>query len=117
MESEQTMDLPKEFFTAQSTTTLTGAAGITFVISGAIQSAFNFNPRWLSLLIAIVVAQLGIWQTKGGLEDHLFGLLNGCLIYLTAVGLSAITGRSNSSAKRDTFEGPAKTRRFFSSWW
>lgn len=112
------MDLPKEFFTAQSATTLTGAAGITYVVAGAIQSAFNFNPRWFALLIAIAVAQFGVWYTKGGMADYLLGLLNGCLIYLTAVGISSVTGRSSSRRDiRGTFEPASPTRRFSSSWW
>jgi hypothetical protein len=112
------MELPKEFFTPQSATTLTGAASITYVVSGAIQSAFKFNPRWFALLIAMIVAQLGVWYMKGGLPEYLFGLLNGCLIYLTAVGMSAVSGKSSSrGARRDLFAAPPEQRGFFSSWW
>lgn len=43
------MTIPKELFTPESMLTLTGAAGITFVVCNALQSALNFNPRWLAL--------------------------------------------------------------------
>ena len=120
---EQMMDLPKEFFTPQSATTLTGAAGITYVVAGTVQSAFRFNPRWLALLIAVAVAQFGVWYVGGGLADHVFGVLNGCLIYLTAVGISSVTGQSSANRSlpprptRGTFEGSPKTRGFFTNWW
>ena len=102
------MDLPKEFFTPQSALTLSGAAAITYVVSNTIQSVFRFNPRWLALLIALAVSLFGVWYTKGDALAYGFGVLNGCLVYLTAVGLSAVTRGS----------GPqAPNRTFFASWW
>ncbi len=49
------MDVPKEFFTLQSMLTLSGATGATFVIANGLQRAFDFNPRWLVLLIAEII--------------------------------------------------------------
>ncbi len=46
------MDLPNEFFTAESMFTMSGATGVTFVVSNGLQRAFNFNPRWLAFVIA-----------------------------------------------------------------
>jgi hypothetical protein len=110
------MELPKEFFTPQSATTLTGAVAITYVVSGTIQSAFNFNPRWLALLIALAVLELGVWYANGGPIEYLFGALNGCLVYLTAVGVSAVSGQSSSPKATRRGGGPQR-RSFFSSWW
>jgi hypothetical protein len=112
------MDLPKEFFTPQSATTLTGAAAITYVLSSTVQAAFNFNPRWLALLIAMAVSEFGVWYTKAGGVEYAFGILNGCLVYLTAVGVSAISGKSSTApTTRGSFGGPFQTRSFFTSWW
>jgi hypothetical protein len=113
------MDLPKEFFTPQSVATLSGATAITYVISSTIQSVFNFNPRWLALLIALGVSGLGVWSAKGGPQEYLFGVFNGCLVYLTAVGVSAVSGKSSSQpgATRGGFAPPARMRSFRTSWW
>lgn len=45
------MMLPKEFFTVESMLTLIGASGMTFIVSNAIQKAFNFNPSWLAFFL------------------------------------------------------------------
>ncbi len=102
------MDLPKEFFTPQSALTLSGAVAITYVVSNTIQSVFNFNPRWLALLISLAVSLFGVWYTKGDVLSYAFGVLNGCLVYLSAVGLSTVTRGSMA---------PAQKRGFFASWW
>jgi len=97
------MDLPREFFTPQSVLTLSGAAAITYVVSNTLQSVFGFNPRWLALLIALVVSLFGVWYTKGDALAYGFGVLNGCLVYLTAVGLSAVTRGLGLRGERRTF--------------
>jgi hypothetical protein len=102
------MDLPKEFFTPESAATLTGAVAITYVVSNTVQSIFNFNPRWLAGLIALAVSMFGVWYTKGDALGYVFGALNGCLIYLSAVGLSAVTRTPGQ---------PPQRRSFLSSWW
>jgi hypothetical protein len=113
------MDLPKEFFTPQSATTLTGAVAITYVVSNTIQSALNFNPRWLALLIAMGVSGFGVWYTKGGPMEYLFGVLNGCLVYLTAVGTSTVSGKLSSpvATTRGAFEPVLQKRKFSTNWW
>lgn len=102
------MDLPKELFTPQSAATLTGAVAITYVVSNTVQAVFNFNPRWLALLIAMAVSMFGVWYTKGDALSYLFGVLNGCLIYLSAVGLSTVTR---------TPPPPSQRRHFLAGWW
>ena len=86
------MDIPKEFFTLQSMLTLTGATGAVFVVSNGIQSAFNINPRWLALLIAQCLALIGIYITEGAGIDYFVGVVNGFLIYCTAIGATAVGG-------------------------
>jgi hypothetical protein len=116
------MDLPKEFFTPQSATTLTGAVGITFVLTNTFRTAFGINPRWLALVFALAIALFGVWSTQGGPIDYVFGVLNGCLIYLSASGVSAVSkpgsGRRATRSFGDHAPAPALARqRFLDPWW
>ena len=88
------MTVPPEFFTLQSMLTLSGAAGATFVICNGLQRAFNFNPRWLGLLIAQLLAVFGVHQSGGSGTDYFIGFINGFLIFSVAVGATNIAGGS-----------------------
>ena len=57
------MEIPKEFFTVQSMVTLTGATGATFIVCNGLQKAFNFNPKWLALAVAISISFFGVFET------------------------------------------------------
>lgn len=86
-------NLPSEFFTPQSILTLTGATGAVYVVSAGLQHAFNFNPRWLALVISLVLALVGAHTTQPHeLGTYLIAVVNGFLIYCTAVGVSSIAG-------------------------
>lgn len=116
--------LPQEFFTLQSMLTLTGATGATFVIANGLQRAFNFNPRWLALLIAQVICIFGVYAThqeEGAVaSDYFVGVVNGFLVYCTAAGATAIGGSptgDNMVARGGGDAAPfAGRRRFLSSW-
>ena len=89
------MSLPTEFFTFQSFLTLTGAASITFVVTGVVRhvTCDKFSPRWFALLIAEMIAFIGVILTsKADLTMFCIGVLNGCLIYATALGISTVSG-------------------------
>lgn len=112
------MDLPNAFFTAQSAMTLSGAVAMTYVVSNTCQAAFGFNPRWLALVIAVVIALFGVWTAKGAALDYIFGVVNGCLIYLSAAGISAISAKSSGQTRGFGSTSPAPgSRGFFAPWW
>jgi hypothetical protein len=113
------VDLPKEFFTPQAMLTLTGAAGATYVIANGFQSAFNFNPRWLALVIAQTICLFGVYVTHGAGSDYFVGVVNGFLVYCTAAGGTALAGRQNSPTGRGPIGPQAGTvaRRSFSQSW
>lgn len=90
-----------QFFTLASFASLASASTIVFVVSNGLQRAFNFNPRWLGLLLSIVVGCLGIYVAPlltipagaaPGAIDYLIGLLNGFLIFATASGATSAAG-------------------------
>jgi len=59
-----------QFYTMQTMMTLAGATGATFVVANGLQRAFNFNPKWLALLIAQVVSLAGVIFARGSGSDY-----------------------------------------------
>jgi hypothetical protein len=89
---------PDEFFTWAALGTLAGASGATFVITNTLRSVLDWSPKWLGLVIAQIVcigaaASLG----KSG-SDFVIAILNGCLVYLSAVGVASASGGTTASA-------------------
>ena len=117
------MDLPKEFFTPQTMLTLTGATGATFVIANGLQRAFDFNPKWLALVIAVSICQFGVFTTGGGAIDYFVGVVNGFLVYCTAAGATGLAGSRDLQAQANAGGFGTRSasalypRRFLSRWW
>jgi hypothetical protein len=114
--------VPREFFTTESFGTLAGCTGIVFVVCNGLQRALNFNPRWLALVVSLVVSLLGVYMSGRDGAAYIVGTLNGFLIYCTAVGGSAIVAeRPNqrlSALGARELAGPVQARRKFNSpWW
>ena len=121
--------IPEEFFTLQSMLTLTGATGATFVVSNGLQKAFNFNPKWLALAIALVISLFGVYASHGEgaphlVSDYFVGVINGFLIYCTAAGATHIAGDGGGGAPaqaRGAADAPYpqardRQRKFLSPW-
>lgn len=120
----QGQQLSGNFFTFDSFSTFAGTTTITFVIANGIQKAFNYNPKWLALAIAIIVCEIAVFMTKQPVPgDYLIAVLNGFLVFNTAGGLTALPGQPNPDKHQNpTQEGIESTvvsnpiRKFFSSW-
>jgi len=92
------MDSTNNLYTFQSLGTLAGAAGVTFIISNVIQSVFNYNPKWLALAVAEIISFAIIIQSGSDkFSDYFIAIVNGFLIYSTAIGGNALTGKPTSS--------------------
>lgn len=86
-----------DFFTLTSFGTLSGAALVVVVVVSVIRHAFNWGPRWLGLIVSVLVAFAALLATAGTsdagalanlrLMEYAMALLNGFLIYATAFGL------------------------------
>lgn len=116
----QIKELPAEFFTLQSMLTLTGATGAVYVISNGIQHAFDYNPKWLALVLSLLISIVGITYTTGFSVGNIFiGIVNGFLIYCTAVGATQVTGKKTDiGTARNTgniIQSPNR-RKFNTSW-
>ena len=117
------MVLPKEFFTPESMLTLAGASGSTFVICNSLQRAFDFNPRWLALLVAQAIVLVGTASSGAtAVPDYLVGVVNGFLVYLTAAGGTSAAGGSGGqpvargAAERAAQVSPGGRRGFLTPW-
>jgi hypothetical protein len=109
-------NLPTEFFTRDSIFTFTGITGATFVIANGIQKAANWNPRWLALVLAILLCVLGVYVRgmHGPVDfvDYSLALLNGFLVFCTVGGATAVGGGSSTGI---VDRGDGK-RGFFTPW-
>jgi len=114
--------IPGDFFTTASLGTLAGATGAVYVICGTLQKVFDFNPKWLALLVSVIISYVGAYLTQSmndPVTKYFVALLNGFLIYATATGTNQITGTaSGKDAQQAGFRQHLKTRRNFSTrWW
>ena len=94
--------IPNDFFTSGSLATLAGCTGIVFVICSGIQRAFNYNPKWLALLVSIVVSLIAAYLADNPddvkvAQKYIIAVLNGFLIYASATGTNQIVGENPRS--------------------
>lgn len=116
--------LSKELFTPKSLTTLVGLTGMVYVASNSLQKAFNFNPKWLALVIAEILSLLAVYishQEAGGADiiNYLIGVFNGFLVYLTSAGATGLGDRNNQNDIENEIptELVEQKRKFSTSWW
>src|SRR5713226_887275 len=88
---------PTDFFTRESFYTFVGVTGMTFVFASGFQKAFDKNPKWVALLIAVGLCLFGT-HLRGDeitVVDYLVGIFNGFLVFCTVAGS---TGAANKLA-------------------
>jgi hypothetical protein len=114
------MALPDQFFSDASFGSLASASGIVFVVSNALQGALNFNPKWFALVLSEAVAIYGTYLAHSAAvpSDYFISVLNGCLVYCTAVGGTAIASSVREKGRPKGVVGDgANSRRAFTSAW
>jgi hypothetical protein len=111
--------MPSQMFSNESFFSLAGASAIVFVVCNALQSALNFNPKWLGLALSEVVAILGVWTAPRITvpSDYFIALLNGCLIFCTAAGGTSVAASAKEAAQPKGVIVPAKQSRGFAERW
>lgn len=114
-----------DLMTLQSLATLGGASFATLAVGNTCQHVFGFNPRWLGLLVAELV-MLGVAATSAEsaqFAPYLIALINGTIVYSSAVGANVITGRPHSDTATALEGGsdgrahPKPSRSFRSRWY
>lgn len=119
---QATPTLPKDFFTPDSIKTFAGATGITYVIANGLQQAFNVNPKWLALLIGILVCELGAYLSKSTeVGDYLMGIVNGFLVFNAAGGVTNLSNKAKPTDDvanvREGTAPPVAPKRTFNTPW
>lgn len=119
--------MAQELFTLSTLGTLAGATAATAVVGNTLQSVFNIGAKWLSLAIAeIILVAVAFFNGSYEASVYFIAVLNGCLVYCSAVGLNTMTSSPAASTPvaRSTTEAglpipapPIRNRSFFSRWW
>jgi hypothetical protein len=88
------LQLPPDLFTTGSMLTLAGATLITSIITNTCQHAFNWNPKWLGLVVAIIVMLVGALLTpEAKAVNYVMAVINGFLVYASSAGIMQMSGR------------------------
>jgi hypothetical protein len=103
------MSPPKELYTAKSLFTLGGASFSVVALTGALSKSFCWQPRWLALVFAELLAFVGLKllakdTRRIGLELIAVAFCNGLLIYTQAAGFNAINQGAAPSKEHDLIE-------------
>lgn len=120
------MDIPKEFYTAATLFSLSGSATAVWIITSVI--GYLLQPRdtkqikkWLGLLLSLALALFGASQLAERTQlTWVVAVVNGFLIYLTAVGANAIVGQGDRPGQpfRETGAGGGgASGGFRERWW
>jgi len=122
------MELPNECLTLYSFATLSGSSTIVFLITSVIKYLTDgkFNPKWLAFFVAELIACLAVWlSTDKGVVSFIIGLLNGMLIFATAMGINTVVTSPQESGSSDKINkvmgttgtaAKAPKTRFFTRW-
>jgi hypothetical protein len=89
------MEFPKELYQPKTLVTLGGASLAVVIVGGVAGHVFGFNPKWFGLLVAQVLAFVGLTQVGAEYRQRkaayiTAAVINGALIYSQAVGLNAL---------------------------
>lgn len=129
----QQTNIPSDFFTPASLGTLASCTTAVFVICSGIQKAFNYNPRWLALVVSIVVSMLGAFITEPSAKPetaieagkatesnslntgkeatkYIIAFINGFLIYASATGANQVFGNDSHRTPSGGSSGTANNR-------
>jgi len=85
---------PDKLISVESLVTLGGASFAVILVGNVCRYVFNWNPRWLGLIVAFLLAGLAITLVPDRQWfDWLVAIFRGVQIYATAVGIASITGK------------------------
>lgn len=94
------MQIPNELYTTSSLLTLSGSATAVWIITSTIGYLIGKRKskeikKWVGLVLALLFALLGATQVQDpDLITWVVAIVNGFLIYLTAIGANTVIGIS-----------------------
>ncbi|RQO77750.1 hypothetical protein DBR40_07180 [Pedobacter sp. KBW01] len=118
-----------DFITSGTLATLAGSSLGVYAVCGGLQTALNWNPRWLGLVLSILISVILAATTHSELNPllkYVIAILNGFLIFLTATGVNAVRGTSGPPAgggaekqdnRVDLNQPPPPVKRTFNTRW
>lgn len=119
--------MAQDLFTLVTLGTSAGATAATLVVGNTLQSVFNIGAKWLSFVIAeLIMLAVAIFTTPTDASGYFLAILNGCLVYCSALGLNTMTSRqqpSEAPISRSATEAGLPPRQaaysggFFGRWW
>lgn len=115
-------ELPSQLYTPATLFTLGGMSALTWMTGSAIQSITGkVNPNWVALAMAMLLSFGGLFFTLSTAPhqpvDYLVAFANGLLVYLTALGGSAVAGMTTKAAPGAREFGTSGRRPFLSPWY
>jgi hypothetical protein len=112
------MTIPSDLFTPESMFTLAGATVITTLVTDSFQHAFNWNPKWLGLIVAIFINVAGVaFSTDPKPVNYFVGIINGFLVYASATGIMQMTGTTPPPSGTKSIGLKEIRRRFPNKWY
>jgi hypothetical protein len=117
----------QDLFTLATLGTSAGATAATLVVGNTLQSVFSLSAKWLPFVVAVLIMIfVALFTNTTEVSAYFLAILNGCLVYCSAVGLNTMTSRqppseppvSRSAAEAGLPPRPRVYRSgFFSRWW
>ncbi len=110
------MSVPDQFFSAQSLTTVAGAALAVWAIVNGVRYFFGFHRKWMIFLVSLIAVVVLNTQIGGSVDALRVFLVvaNAFLLATTAVGLNETISRGGEEPKSKAFS--ADNKRFFGTW-
>ena len=105
-----------EFFTVASLATLQGASLAAWIVPSVVNSIVAIGKRWrhiISLVVALGISLVVASTNTGDGGKWLIALLNGLLIYASAVGINQLSATAAGGASGG---GAGAGRSPFASW-
>jgi|HubBroStandDraft_6_1064221.scaffolds.fasta_scaffold802754_2 hypothetical protein len=107
------MGLPDNYFDRNGIGTLAGSSGAVFIVNSVLFKLVpTFDPRWIAFVLSLA---LGIGRAVPGAKDwldYVLGVLNGCLIFLTAAGGNQAAGAAETRVRAGSLSGKSKEQQF-----
>ncbi|HEU0179710.1 MAG TPA: hypothetical protein VFV58_36225 [Blastocatellia bacterium] len=123
------MAIPQDFYTTATLFSLSGSASAVWIITSLMgylleSKASKQFKKWFGLILSIALSLLGATLVKEQQSlTWVVGVVNGFLIYITAIGANTITekaataGRPRKRPVRETSADKAGRGNFTEAWW